>query len=119
MVSFTHPGYSLPFRNTNHLLFRDNWQIQMSKTGFTRAARHCLVMRTSINQRPVVLVVLDAFGKYTHFADASQLRSWLEGSPVTPVAKAALSYKRQKHGADRLAVHNPDAKGMTDKKEVR
>ncbi len=55
-------------------MYRDNWNIQLTKTGFTNAAGHCLVMRTVIN-KPVALVVMDAFGKYTHFADASRLRT--------------------------------------------
>jgi D-alanyl-D-alanine endopeptidase (penicillin-binding protein 7) len=77
-ATFAHPAYTLPFRNTNHLVYRDNWNIQLTKTGFTNAAGHCLIMRTVINQRPVALVVMDAFGKYTHFADASRLRTWIE-----------------------------------------
>ena len=77
-ATFAHPAYTLPFRNTNHLVYRDNWNIQLTKTGFTNAAGHCLIMRTVINQRPVALVVMDAFGKYTHFADASRLRTGLK-----------------------------------------
>ncbi|SQA96572.1 D-alanyl-D-alanine endopeptidase precursor [Cedecea neteri] len=46
-------------------MYRENWNIQLTKTGFTNNAGHCLVMRTVINGRPVALVVLDAFGKYT------------------------------------------------------
>ena len=41
-------------------------------------------------------IVLDAFGKYTHFADASRLRTWIETGKVMPVPAAALSYKKQK-----------------------
>ncbi|MBD4566887.1 D-alanyl-D-alanine endopeptidase, partial [Xanthomonas citri pv. citri] len=65
MATFSNPTYTLPFRNTNHLMYRDNWNIQLTKTGFTNAAGHCLVMRTVINNKPVALVVMDAFGKYT------------------------------------------------------
>ena len=36
------------------------------------------VMRTVFNGKPVALVVMDAFGKYTHFADASRLRTGLK-----------------------------------------
>ena len=53
-------------------------------------------MRTVINNKPVALVVMDAFGKYTHFADASRLRTWIETGKVMPVPAAALSYKKQK-----------------------
>lgn len=48
------------------------------------------------NNKPVALVVMDAFGKYTHFADASRLRTWIETGKVMPVPAAALSYKKQK-----------------------
>ena len=95
-ATFSQPAYTLPFRNTNHLVFRDNWNIQLTKTGFTNAAGHCLVMRTVMNQRPVAMVVMDAYGKYTHFADASRLRTWVETGKVMPVPAAALSYKKQK-----------------------
>jgi len=95
-ATFTHPNYTLPFRNTDHLIYRSNWSIQLTKTGFTNNAGHCLAMRTMINKRPVALVVLDSFGKYTHFADASRLRDWMETGKVSPVPAAALSYKKQK-----------------------
>lgn len=96
MATFSNPPYTLPFRNTNHLVYRNNWNIQLTKTGFTNNAGHCLVMRTVINNRPVSLVVLDAFGKYTHFADANRLRSFLETGKITPVPGSALAYKKQK-----------------------
>jgi D-alanyl-D-alanine carboxypeptidase len=44
----------------------------------------------------VALVVMDAFGKYTHFADASRLRTWIETGKVMPVPASALSYKKQR-----------------------
>lgn len=95
-VTFSKPSYSLDFRNTNGLVRKDNWNIELSKTGFTKKAGHCLVMSTEINQRPVALVVLDAFGKYTHMADANRLKKWLETGAVTPVPAAALNYKKAK-----------------------
>lgn len=85
MATFREPNYTLPFRNTNHLVYNDKWNIQLTKTGFTNQAGHCLVMRTVIGKRPVALVVLDAFGKYTHFADANRLRSWIETGKAAPI----------------------------------
>ncbi|WP_315707793.1 D-alanyl-D-alanine endopeptidase [Brenneria uluponensis] len=101
METFSHPTYTLPFRNTNHLVYRSDWDIQLTKTGFTNQAGHCLAMRTVINHRPVSLVVLDAYGKYTHFADANRLRNWLETGKVSAVPAAALSYKRERALASR------------------
>lgn len=95
-VTFSQPRYSLDFRNTNALVRKNDWSIEVSKTGFTKKAGHCLVMSTEINQRPVALVVLDAFGKYTHMADANRLKKWLETGAVTPVPAAALNYKKAK-----------------------
>ena len=95
-VAFTKPNYTLGFRNTNALVRKDNWNIQLSKTGFTNSAGHCLVMSTEMNKRPVAFVVLDAFGKYTHMADANRLKKWLETGAITPVPAAALSYKLAK-----------------------
>ncbi len=95
-VAFTKPNYTLGFRNTNALVRKDNWNIQLSKTGFTNSAGHCLVMSTEMNKRPVAFVVLDAFGKYTHMADANRLKKWLETGTVTQVPAAALSYKLAK-----------------------
>lgn len=94
--AFRKPNYTLGFRNTNALVHKAGWNIQLTKTGFTNAAGHCLVMRTTMNGRPVAFVVLDAFGKYTHMADASRLKKWLETGRVQPVAPAALAYKQQK-----------------------
>ena len=53
-------------------------------------------MRTQMANRQVAFVVLDAFGKYTHMADANRLKKWLETGKISPVAPAALAYKQQK-----------------------
>lgn len=112
-ATFAHPAYTLPFRNTNHLVYRDNWSIQLTKTGFTNAAGHCLVMRTVMNKRPVAMVVMDAFGKYTHFADASRLRTWVETGKVMPVPAAALSYKKQKEALVEASIAKAQLSGQT------
>ena len=93
---FRKPAYTLGFRNTNRLVYKPDWSIQLTKTGFTNAAGHCLVMRTQMANRQVAFVVLDAFGKYTHMADANRLKKWLETGKISPVPAAAWSYKQQK-----------------------
>jgi D-alanyl-D-alanine endopeptidase (penicillin-binding protein 7) len=95
-AAFKKPNYSLGFRNTNGLVRKANWSVQLTKTGYTDAAGHCLVMRTVMNGKPVAFVVLDAYGKYTHMADASRLRNWLETGKITPVPASAISYRQQK-----------------------
>nr|WP_238474469.1 D-alanyl-D-alanine endopeptidase [Pseudomonas cavernae] len=93
---FRKPSYSLGFRNTNNLVRKADWSIQLTKTGFTDEAGHCLVMRTVMGGKPVAFVVLDALGKYTHTADANRLKKWVETGKVTPIPAAAKSYKRQR-----------------------
>lgn len=95
-VSFRKPNYSLGFRNTNHLVRKPNWDIKLTKTGFTNAAGHCLVLVTQMGNRKVALVILDAYGKYTHFADASRIRSWVETGRGADVPSVALQYKSDK-----------------------
>jgi D-alanyl-D-alanine endopeptidase (penicillin-binding protein 7) len=115
MATFSNPSYTLPFRNTNHLVYRPDWTIQLTKTGFTNQAGHCLVMRTVINHRPVGLVVLDAYGKFTHFADANRIRTWLETGKSSPVPAAAMSYKKQKaHQPGQTALNSAEQNGMMD-----
>lgn len=96
-VSFRKPNYTLGFSNTNHLVNRANWDIKLTKTGFTNQAGHCLVLVTSMGNRPVSLVILDAFGKFTHFADASRIRKWIETGKSGSVPDVALQYKADKN----------------------
>jgi len=96
-VTFRKPVYSLGFRNTDHLIHKDNWDIQLTKTGFTNQAGHCLVLVTKMGNRPMALVILDAFGKYTHFADASRIRSWVETGKSSNVPAVAMQYKAAKN----------------------
>ncbi|WXL25615.1 D-alanyl-D-alanine endopeptidase [Ectopseudomonas mendocina] len=94
--AFRKPNYTLGFRNTNNLVRKPDWKVNLSKTGYTGEAGRCLVMNTVMNQRQVAFVVLDSFGKYTHMADATRLKRWLETGRVTPVPAAAISYREQK-----------------------
>jgi len=100
-VAFRKPNYTLGFHNTDHLVNKANWDIKLTKTGFTNQAGHCLVLVTSMGNRPVALVILDAFGKYTHFADASRIRNWVETGKSGSVPDAALRYKADKNLKDR------------------
>ncbi|KAF0865706.1 D-alanyl-D-alanine endopeptidase [Pseudomonas sp. LD120] len=96
-VAFRKPNYTLGFRNTDHLVNKEKWDIKLTKTGFTNQAGHCLVLVTRMGNRPVALVILDAFGKYTHFADASRIRSWVETGKSGAVPDVALRYKTDKN----------------------
>ena len=69
---------TLQFRNTDHLVFNRGWDILLQKTGYINEAGHCLVLQTKFEGRRVIVVLLDAWGKYSHFGDAQRIRTWLE-----------------------------------------
>lgn len=100
-ITFVKPRYSLGFSNTNHLTRKSDWDIELTKTGFTDEAGHCLVMRTRMGNQRVAMVLLDAFGKYTHFADATRMRRWVETGKGGPIPEAAKAYRQQKDAARR------------------
>ncbi len=68
----------LEFRNTNLLVANPAWQVDVQKTGYISEAGRCLVMQTVIDGRPVVMILLNSYGKYTRIADAKRVRTWLE-----------------------------------------
>ncbi len=73
----------LAYINTNRLTRSDEWQIGLSKTGYIREAGHCMVMQADIADRKVIIVLLDAVGKYSRLGDALRIKRWLENSGQT------------------------------------
>lgn len=71
-------GRRIEFRNTNKLVRRNNWDIGLSKTGYIADAGHCLVMQMEVGERPVVLVLLNSWGKLSKFGDSYRAKKWLE-----------------------------------------
>jgi D-alanyl-D-alanine endopeptidase (penicillin-binding protein 7) len=67
---------TLAYNSTNALVRNPTWEIGLQKTGFINEAGECLVMQANIHGR--VLVLLDSSGKYSRFADATRLRTWLD-----------------------------------------
>ncbi len=73
----------LEFKNSNSLVRKDDWHIVLQKTGYTSEAGRCLVMTAFVQERPVVMVLLNSFGKYTRIADARRVRTWMEASAAS------------------------------------
>ena len=101
-------GRNVAFRNTNRLVGKSGWDISLSKTGFINEAGHCLVMRIKQDGKNATLVLLNAPGGGSTFADARNVRQFLAGKPAAPtrVAKsrnrmksavADVSHKRRHH----------------------
>lgn len=80
----TNAGRVLAFRNSNGLVRSDDWHIDVSKTGYIQEAGRCLVMQARIAATPVVIVLLDSWGKYTRIADANRVKKWVESQLARP-----------------------------------
>jgi len=68
------------FRTTDSLVTRPDWKIEVQKTGYISSAGRCLVMQTVIEDRTVVIVLLNSYGKRTRVADARRIRKWMEAT---------------------------------------
>lgn len=68
--------------NTNVLVRKSDWIIGLSKTGFINEAGRCLVMQAEIAGQPLIIVLLDSWGKYSRIGDANRIRKWIESSTV-------------------------------------
>jgi D-alanyl-D-alanine endopeptidase (penicillin-binding protein 7) len=79
----------LSFVNTNALVRSSDWKIGLSKTGYIAEAGKCLVMQAMIANQPVVIVLLDSWGRLTRVGDANRIKKWLEKNPAK-LAGAAL-----------------------------
>jgi len=71
-------GREVAYHNTNRLLRKETWDIALSKTGYTAAAGNCLLMQTTIANRPLTIVLLDSWGKYSRYGDAKRIQQWLQ-----------------------------------------
>ena len=67
----------LQYVNTDRLVGRPDWEIELQKTGFINESGRCLVMAVQVDGRNLIMVFLDAFGKLTPFADARRVRRQL------------------------------------------
>lgn len=71
-------GRTMRFSNTNPLVRNASWDIGLSKTGFINEAGKCLVMQATIDERPVIIVLLDSWGRSTRVGDANRIKKWME-----------------------------------------
>ena len=68
----------LRFVNSNRLIRSASWDIELSKTGYISEAGRCLVMHARIADKPLIIVLLDSWGKMTRIGDANRIKRWIE-----------------------------------------
>lgn len=96
---FRQPRYRLAFGNTNALVHRQSWGVDISKTGYLSEAGRCLVMLQEFEGRQLVTVLLDSLGTRSPMGDAGRIRRWLRTGESGGVAARARDYARQKNAA--------------------
>ena len=75
-------GYRvLKSNNTNALVRNGGWNINLSKTGYINEAGRCVVMHTTVNSRPAVVVLLGASSSQARTNDATNLLNWVASLP--------------------------------------
>ena len=103
------------FRNTNGLVGGPDWQVLLSKTGFTNEAGRCLGMRAEAGGRTVMVVLLGAARPSQRARDAMTIRRWLVAEPrhattSAPDVAASIVEPRVDHPAhDGVAVGAADS----------
>lgn len=71
-------GKLLRYTNSNRLVKNPSWRIGLSKTGYISEAGRCLVLQASIAATPVIIVLLDSWGKLSRVGDANRIKKWIE-----------------------------------------
>jgi len=75
-------GYRvLKSNNTNALVRNGGWNINISKTGYINEAGRCVVMHTTLNNRPAVVVILGAPTTQARNDTAINLMTWTSHLP--------------------------------------
>ncbi|MBS0355396.1 MAG: D-alanyl-D-alanine endopeptidase [Proteobacteria bacterium] len=82
-------GRQRQFNNTNSLVGSPSWQIGVSKTGYINESGKCLVMQAWMLNKPMIIVLLDSFGRFTRVADAQRVKRWLESAAMQQKLAAA------------------------------
>lgn len=70
----------IQYVNSNSLVRSQQWEIDVSKTGYLNEAGRCLVMQVNISEQPIVIVLLNSWGKNTRIGDANRIKRWLESN---------------------------------------
>ena len=81
-----HYDFNLGYRvlksnNTNAMVRNGGWNINISKTGYINEAGRCVVMHTTVNSRPAVVVLLGASTSQSRTNDATNLLNWVSNLP--------------------------------------
>jgi D-alanyl-D-alanine endopeptidase (penicillin-binding protein 7) len=66
------------FHTTDKLVAHPDWHIVLQKTGYIAEAGKCLVMKAIIEERSIVIILMNSIGAQTRLIDAQRIKSWLD-----------------------------------------
>lgn len=84
----TKSKHPVEYRNTDALVGFSDWNILTSKTGFTNAAGHCVVMSVEIQSQHYIVIVLGSPNNQQRAYDAIKIRQWLENGDTLTTEQA-------------------------------
>lgn len=85
-------GKQVEYQNSNPLIAKTGWDILLAKTGFSRSAGRCLIMRMKVGGRTVSVVLLNAKDSALRDEDVINIRHMLEQRPaVLPGSTSPLA----------------------------
>lgn len=70
-------NYIHRYVNTDILIRKNRFSIDVSKTGYTNEAGHCLVLYTYIKGQPIIMVFLNSSGASGRIIDAIAIRNYI------------------------------------------
>lgn len=75
--AYTSEGKQQIYHNSNALVREGAWPIMVQKTGYIREAGRSMVVETSVQNQPVIIVLLNSPSSATRVNDARSIRSWM------------------------------------------
>jgi D-alanyl-D-alanine endopeptidase (penicillin-binding protein 7) len=75
---YRRDGKVVDYQSTNPLIVDKNWDISLSKTGYSKNAGRCISMRATIAGRPIIVVLLNAKNTDVRTDDVMNIRTALE-----------------------------------------
>jgi D-alanyl-D-alanine endopeptidase (penicillin-binding protein 7) len=95
----------LNYKNSNPLVGKPNWNIELSKTGYTQEAGRCIVMKLAAAGKDLVVVLLGSQSSGARLADIHTIKRWVSGESAQVASVAPRRYVRSKEV--RHAALNP------------
>ena len=95
--------------NTNRLVGGSEWEVFLSKTGFTNEAGRCLAMQARADGRLVTIVLMGAAKPSGRSRDSMTIRRWLAAERLSGATHSSASAGRSADGAAGEGVAEPAA----------